>query len=72
MLNKRSIVAFAMVLCATLAVFADYNRWDWSSANGGAWFGTLVYSSGWGGDIYFNDGNLVLNGLYRCNNCNVP
>ena len=72
MLKKRSIVAFAMVLCAALAVFADYNRWDWSSANGGSWFGTLVYSSSYAGEIYFNNGNLVYNGLYLCSHCNEP
>ena len=72
MLNKKSIVTFALVLCATLVVFAGYTRWDWNTANGGAWFGTWVPSSSYGGEIYFNNGELVSNGLYRCANCNEP
>ena len=72
MLKKRSIIAFALVICATFAVFADYTRWDYSTTNGGAWFGTAVTSSSYGGEIWFNNGSLVYNGLYYCNNCNVP
>jgi hypothetical protein len=72
MLNRKSIVAFILVLCAIMAAFAGYTRWDWNTDNGGAWYATWVPSSYYGGEIYFNNGNLVYNGLFACNNCNEP
>ncbi|PYI92461.1 MAG: hypothetical protein DME97_09035 [Verrucomicrobia bacterium] len=71
MLNKKSIIAFAIGLFFTLVAFAGYMQWNYDNTSGG-YFATWVYSSTTGGEIYFNNGNLVYNGLYRCSNCNEP
>ena len=71
MLNRKSICALALVLCAIVTALAGYTRWDWSSG-AGAWYATWVTSSSYGGEIWFNNGQLVYNGLYACSNCHVP